>query len=77
MKKFKYFEVVIHSEGGKNYDWFNMSKDEIPFILRELSVPTSFGVGITLSNLLVRGDKKSKRSWSIETDPEYQGRTNF
>ena len=71
MKKFKYFGVVIHPEGGENYDWVNMSKDEIPAILRELSFPTPKGVGITLSNLLVRGDKKPKRSWSIETAPEY------
>lgn len=24
-----------------------------------------------MSNLLVRGDKKPKRSWSTENDPEY------
>lgn len=48
-----------------------MSKDEIPVILRELSFPTPKKVGITLSNLLVKGDKKLKRSWSIEIDLEY------
>ena len=71
MKKFKYFGVVIHSAGDENYDWVNMSKDEIPVILRELSFSTPKEVGITMSNLLVRGDKKPKRSWSIKTDPEY------
>ena len=71
MKKFKYFGVVIHPRGAEKYDWKNLSKEKISSLLRELSFPTPKEVGVILTSLLVRGDKKSKRLWSNETDPEY------
>ena len=71
MKKFKYFGVVIHPKDGNNYDWKNLSKNEITILLRELSFPTPKEVGLILTNLSVRGDKKVKKSWTNETIPEY------
>ena len=71
MKKFKYFGVVIHPKDGNNYDWKNLSKNEITILLRELSFPTPKEVGLILTNLSVRGDKKIKKSWTNETVPEY------
>ena len=64
MKKFKYFGVVIHPKGAENYDWKKLSKDEITILLRKLSFPTPKEVGVTLSNLLVRGDKKASSDQS-------------
>ena len=42
MKKFKYFGVVIHPKGAENYDWKNLSKDEMTILLRKLSFPCFF-----------------------------------
>lgn len=71
MKKFKYFGVVIYPKGAENYNWKNLSKDEMVILLRKLSFPTPKEVGLTLTNLSVRGDKKPKRSCLNETIPEY------
>ena len=71
MKKFKYFGVVIHPKGCENYDWKNLSKNEITILLRELSFPTSKEVGIIMDSLSVRGDKKSSKQLTSESRLNY------
>ena len=71
MKKFKYFGVVIHPKDANNYDWKNLSKNEIIILLRELSFPTPKEVGVILTNISVKGKKKIKKSCTNETIPKY------
>lgn len=55
----------------KKFQYFGVSKNEITILLRELSFPIPKEVGVILTNLSVRGDKKVKKSWTNETVPEY------
>lgn len=71
MKKFKYFGIVIHPKGCENYNWKNLSKDKITILLRELGFPTPKDVGITMNNLSVRGDKKSSKQLTEQTELNY------
>ena len=71
MKKFKYFGVVIHPKGYENYDWKNLSKDEITILLRELSFPTPKEVGIIMNSLSVRWDKRSSKQLTSENRLNY------
>ena len=71
MKKFKYFGIVIHPKGCENYNWKNLSTDKITILLRELGFPTPKDVGITMNNLSVRGDKRSSKQLTEQSESNY------